>query len=117
MGIFRQKNRAKKRAKPGKKLAKPGKKRVNETEPWQNRAKPKVSPNFGSGLGIPGWEGCPSSCYCFVLGADREGRGIWKVDQIGHHMIQMIRMVSSDLPATSPRLNGAREKGAKLQLF
>ena len=44
-GIFRQKR--------GKNWAKPGKKRANETEPWQNRAKPKVSPNLGSVLVIP----------------------------------------------------------------
>ena len=47
-GIFRQK-RGKKRAKSGK-----GKIRVDKTEPWQNRAKPKVSPKLGSGLVIPG---------------------------------------------------------------
>ena len=42
------------RAKLGKKRAKTGKKQANETEPWQNRAKPKVSPNLGSGSVIPG---------------------------------------------------------------
>ena len=40
-------NRAKNRAKPGKKWA-------NDAEPWRNRAKPKVSPNFGLGSPLPG---------------------------------------------------------------
>jgi hypothetical protein len=59
-GIFMQKRgkigqkNEQNRAKPGKKRAKTGKKRSNETEPWQNRANPKVLPNFGSGSGIPG---------------------------------------------------------------
>ena len=39
--------------KPVKKWAKTVKKRANKTESWQNRAKPKVSPNLGSGLVIP----------------------------------------------------------------
>ena len=33
--------------------AKNGQKRANENEPWQNRAKPKVSPNFDSGSPRP----------------------------------------------------------------
>ena len=37
-GIFRQKR---------------GKKRANKTKAWRNRAKPKVSPNFDSGLPLP----------------------------------------------------------------
>ena len=42
-------------AKTGKTGQKTGlKKWANETEPWQNRAKPKVSPNFGSGLPLSG---------------------------------------------------------------
>ena len=37
-----------------KKTGKKGQKRANKTKPWQNRAKPKVSPNLGSGSVIPG---------------------------------------------------------------
>ena len=33
------------------------KKRANETEPWQNRAKAKVSPNFSLGSPLPDLEG------------------------------------------------------------
>ena len=32
-----------------------GKKWANKIEPWQNRAKPKVSPNFDSGSPRPGF--------------------------------------------------------------
>ena len=38
----------------GKKWAITGKKQANEIEPWRNRAKPKVSPNFDSGSPRPG---------------------------------------------------------------
>ena len=41
-------------AKNGRKWAKMGKKRANETETWQNRAKPKVSPKLYSVSVIPG---------------------------------------------------------------
>jgi hypothetical protein len=40
-------------AKNGQKWAKMGKKRANETETWQNRAKPKVSPKLYSVSVIP----------------------------------------------------------------
>ena len=51
-GIFRPK-RGKTGQKTGETGQKTGKKRANETEPWQNRAKPKVSSNLGSGSVIP----------------------------------------------------------------
>ena len=41
------------RQKQGKKQGKPCKKRVNETESWQNRVKPKVLPNLGAVSVIP----------------------------------------------------------------
>ena len=44
----------KNRTKSGKKKAKSDKKLANKSEPWGNRAKPKVSPNLGSVLRIPG---------------------------------------------------------------
>ena len=47
-GIFRQKL-----AKLGETGPKTGIKRANKTEPWQNRAKPKVLPNFGFGIATP----------------------------------------------------------------
>ena len=42
----------------GQKTGKTGKKRANETEPWRNRAKPKVSPNFDSGSPRPAQNTC-----------------------------------------------------------
>ena len=42
------------RAKTGEFGQKMGKKRANETETWQNRAKPKVSPKLYWVSGIPG---------------------------------------------------------------